>query len=158
VKLYAGVRVFACDNMAISGDEIILRKKHSRRFNIHAELPEAFDRYQEGSLRLQHDIKEFKGTSLLTQDAKSLLFDIFRKKVVPIRLFHPVIDEWYAEHPFPDSAGDLWQLVNCLTNHMKKLPPNVAMRSQVKLGRFFGLGTDRHRETQTTPAHTTQEG
>src|SRR5437660_530834 len=132
VKLYAGVRVFACDNMALSGDEIILRTKHSRRFNIHAELPEAFDRYQEGTLRLQHDIEAFKGTSLQTQDATSLLCDIFRKQVVPIRLFHPVIDEWYAEHPFPDAVGDLWQLVNCFTNHMKKLPPNVAMRSHVK--------------------------
>ena len=30
VKLYAGVRVFACDNTAVSGDEIILKKKHTQ--------------------------------------------------------------------------------------------------------------------------------
>ena len=30
MKLYAGVRVFACDNTAVSGDEIILRKKHTK--------------------------------------------------------------------------------------------------------------------------------
>ena len=147
IKLYAGVRVFACDNTAVAGDEIILRKKHSPRFDIRAELPEAFDRYQEGSLRLQRDIEDLKGTSLMTQEAKHYIFDIFRKKVVPIRLFHPVIEDWYTQHPAAESQGDLWQLVNCFTTHMKKLPPNVAMRSHVKLGRFFGLGKDMAHQT-----------
>ena len=53
VKLYAGVRVFACDNMAVSGDEIILKKKHTKNFDIDAAMPEAFDRYKEGTLVLQ---------------------------------------------------------------------------------------------------------
>ena len=36
VKMYAGVRVFNCDNMSLSGDEIILHKKHSPRFQLAA--------------------------------------------------------------------------------------------------------------------------
>src|SRR5262249_18200599 len=121
VKLYAGVRVFACDNTAVAGDEIILRKKHSPRFDIRAALPDAFDRYQEGTLRLQRDIAELKTTPLITQEARGFIFDIFRQKIVPLRLFHPVIAEWYAQHPSLASQGDLWQLVNCFTTHIKQL-------------------------------------
>src|SRR5438874_9891124 len=80
VKLYAGVRVFACDNTAVSGDEIILRKKHTKHFDIHAELPEAFDRYKEGTLVLQRGIEELKGTLCSELDAKEMIYDIFRKK------------------------------------------------------------------------------
>src|SRR5262252_3379304 len=112
LKLYAGVRVFACDNTAVAGDEIILRKKHSPRFDIRAELPDAFDRYQDGSLRLQRDIAELKTTPLSTQEARGYIVDIFRQKIVPLRLFHPVLDAWYAHHPALASQGDLWQLVN----------------------------------------------
>src|SRR4030095_10687164 len=42
LRMYAGVRVFACDNMALSGDEIILHKKHTARFALEQSLPEAF--------------------------------------------------------------------------------------------------------------------
>jgi hypothetical protein len=60
VKMYAGVRVFNCDNMSLSGDEIILHKKHSPRFQLAAALPEAFDKYQHGALQLQRDIDDLK--------------------------------------------------------------------------------------------------
>jgi hypothetical protein len=33
-----------------------------------------------------------------------------------------------------------WVLHNCFTEHIKKLPTNVAMRATVRLGKFFGLG------------------
>src|SRR6267143_3852613 len=62
IKMYAGVHVFNCDNMSLSGDEIILHKKHSPRFQLAAALPEAFDKYQDGALQLTRDIDELKGT------------------------------------------------------------------------------------------------
>ncbi len=49
MKMYAGVYVFVCDNMALSGDEIILNRKHTTRLNVAAELTKAFDRYKDGS-------------------------------------------------------------------------------------------------------------
>ena len=54
LRMYAGVRVFACDNMALSGDEIILRKKHTAGFSLDQALPEAFDRYQDGCCGLMY--------------------------------------------------------------------------------------------------------
>jgi hypothetical protein len=140
VKLYAGVRVFACDNTAVSGDEIILKKKHTKHFDIYAEIPEAFDRYKEGTLVLQRDIETLKETRLTLQDAKHYIFDIFRRKIVPLRLFHPVVADWHTATA-GNAMGTAWTLHNCFTNHTKKLTPNGAMRATVRLGRFFGLGT-----------------
>jgi len=140
VKLYAGVRVFACDNLAVAGDEIILRKKHSPRFDIRAELPEAFDRYKEGTLVLQRDIEQLKATRLTPAEATHAIVDIFRRKIVPLRLFHPVVADWDIA-TMGSEAGTAWTLHNCFTNHTKRLTPNGAMRATVRLGRFFGLGT-----------------
>lgn len=45
MKMYAGVSVFACDNMALSGDEIILHNRHLPSLNLRHALMQAFDRY-----------------------------------------------------------------------------------------------------------------
>jgi hypothetical protein len=94
VKMYAGVRVFACDNLALSGDEIILNHKHSVRFALSEALPEAFDRYHEGELVLTRSIGELRATLLSDRQVEHHIYDIFRKKLVPLRLFHPIIAEW----------------------------------------------------------------
>ena len=140
IKMYAGVRVFNCDNMSLSGDEIILHKKHSPRFNLAAALPEAFDKYQHGALQLQRDIDDLKGTRCFHVDAKEMIYDIFRRRLVPLRLFHPVVASWHMQLPDADASSNTWVLHNCFTEHIKTLAPNVAMRATVRLGKFFGLG------------------
>jgi hypothetical protein len=140
VKMYAGVRVFNCDNMSLSGDEIILHKKHSPRFQLAAALPEAFDKYQDGALQLTRDIDELKGAVCAHLDAKAMIYDIFRRRLVPLRLFHPVVDSWHRQLPDAEGSSNEWVLHNCFTEHIKTLAPNVAMRSTVRLGKFFGLG------------------
>lgn len=146
VKMYAGVRVFNCDNMTLSGDEIILKKKHSPRFNLAAALPEAFDRYQNGALQLQRDINDIKQVICSQHGGKRYIYDIFRHKIVPLRLFYPVSDSWHAAAPDSNNPSNHWTLYNCFTEHIKKLPPGPGMRATVRLGRFFGLGAKAHLE------------
>src|SRR2546426_5144858 len=140
VKMYAGVKVFNCDNMSLSGDEIILHKKHSPRFQLAAALPEAFDKYQDGALQLTRDIDELKETLCSHLDAKEMIYDIFRRRIVPLRLFHPVVESWHMQLLDDQHYSNEWVLHNCFTAHIKKLPPNVSMRATVRLGKFFGLG------------------
>jgi len=140
IKMYAGVRVFNCDNMSLSGDEIILHKKHSPRFQLAAALPEAFDKYQQGALQLQRDIADLKGTLCSHLDAKEMIYDIFRRRLVPLRLFHPVVESWHIHLRDAEVSSNDWVLHNCFTEHIKTLAPNVAMRATVRLGKFFGLG------------------
>jgi len=68
------------------------------------------------------------------------VFDIFRRKIVPIRLFHPIVSDWYMTHPNRSDVGTEWDLLNAFTLHTKKLAPGPEMRSTVRLGNFFGLG------------------
>jgi hypothetical protein len=156
VKLYAGVRVFACDNTAVSGAEIILKKKHTTHFDIHAAMPEAFDRYKEGTLVLQRDIEELKAARLTPAEAKQSIFDIFRRRIVPLRLFHPVVADWDTA-TVGSEAGTAWTLHNCFTTHTKRLTPNGAMRATVRLGRFFGLGKPGTAEEDKTYARATRD-
>ena len=142
IKMYAGLRVFACDNMALSGDEIILHRKHTPRLSLADALSEAFDRYHngDGALMLQRYVEDLKRATLSSRAASQYVFDIFGKKIVPIRLFHPVINDWYAKYPHKDDIGTEWGLLNCFTAHTKKLPPGPQMRATVRLGKYFGLG------------------
>jgi hypothetical protein len=140
IKMYAGVRVFNCDNMSLSGDEIILHKKHSPRFQLAAALPEAFDKYQHGALQLTRDINELKGAQCSHVAAKEMIYDIFRRRLVPLRLFHPIVESWHLQLPDDHHSSNAWVLHNCFTEHIKTLAPNVAMRATVRLGKFFGLG------------------
>ncbi len=71
--MYAGVNVFVCDNMALSGDEIVMNRKHTSRFSPAAELTKAFDRYRDGALVLQRNIEDMKGGSLSLGDAQRKL-------------------------------------------------------------------------------------
>ena len=135
MKLYAGVRVFACDNTAVSGDEIILRKKHTKNFDIRAELPEAFDRYREGTLILARGIEELKATPCAI-DAKEMIYDLFRRKIVPVRLFHPVVESWHMQLTDDRLVSNAWVLHNCFTEHIKKLTPNAPCEPVCGWGSF----------------------
>jgi hypothetical protein len=135
MKMYAGVHVFICDNMALSGDEIILHRRHTTRLNVAAELTKAFDRYHDGALVLQHHIGDLKSRPLSLGDAQRQLFEIFYRRMLPVRLLVPVTDSYLSQ-----DDRTAWGLLNALTLHAKTLPPHGNIGAHVRLGRYFGLG------------------
>jgi hypothetical protein len=135
MKMYAGVHVFICDNMELSGDEIILNRKHTTRLDVAAELTKAFDRYKDGSLVLQRNMEDLKAGSRSIGDAQRKLFEIFYRRLLPTRMLIPVTDSYLSKEDRTD-----WGLLNALTLHAKNLPPNGNMRAHAQLGRYFGLG------------------
>jgi Domain of unknown function (DUF932) len=46
LEIAVGVRVFVCDNLTFAGDLIALKRKHTARFDLNADLSRAVDRYQ----------------------------------------------------------------------------------------------------------------
>ena len=101
MKMYAGVRVFICDNMALSGDEIILNRKHTTRLNVAAELTKAFDRYKDGAFVLQRNIEDMKAGTLALGDAQRKLFEIFYRRMLPTRMLMPVTDSYLPQKTAP---------------------------------------------------------
>jgi hypothetical protein len=97
MKIYAGVHVFICDNMALRADEIILNRKHPTRLNIAAELTKAFDRYKDGALVLQQNIGDLRAGPLSVGDAHRKLFEIFYRRLLPTSMLISVTDSYLSK-------------------------------------------------------------
>jgi len=122
------------DNMAFAGNLIALRRKHTGNLDIHKELAEAITRYVRDYRRLQDDISVWKETTVTPERAKTLIYDIFLQKIVPVQLFHPVVSTYQATMP---QGQNLWTLQNAFTRHIQKLNPAPTFTATVKLGKFF---------------------
>src|SRR5206468_11736825 len=64
LEIAVGVKVFVCDNLAFSGDLIALRRKHTAKFDLNADLSRAVDRYQAHLVALQQQITGIQETPI----------------------------------------------------------------------------------------------
>jgi hypothetical protein len=73
---------------------------------------------------------------------KTLIYDIFSQRIVPLRMF-PLITEHYA-HVWEDNATPItgWWLHNTFIAHSKDLEPAPAFRATARLGKFFTSNSD----------------
>jgi len=134
LQIAIGYRTFVCDNMAFAGDLIALRRKHTGNLDIHKELAEAITRYVRDYRRLQDDISVWKETPITPERAKTLIYDVFLQKIVPVRLFHPIVSTYHATL---HQGQNLWMLNQAFIRHIQKLKPAPAFTATVKLGKFF---------------------
>jgi hypothetical protein len=137
LQLAMGIRVMVCDNLCFSGDLIALKRKHTAKLDLPREIAGALDRYQEGIPRLTQGITTLKTSLYTVSQAKEMVFDIFRHRILPVRFFHPVVHAYQAAVKEHGPTG--WTLHNAFTAHIKTLPPSPAFRATVRLGKFFGL-------------------
>ena len=96
MKMYAGVSVFVCDNMALSGDEIVLNRANTTRLNVAAELTKTFDRYRDGTLVLQRNTEDLRAGPPSLGDAQRKLFGIFYRRLLPTRMLILVTDSYLS--------------------------------------------------------------
>ena len=134
IQIAVGARVFVCDNMSFHGDMISVRK-HTSKLQLDEEMDRAMFRYMQGFRRLVDDIHVQETTEIEDAVSKQYIYDIFRQKIVPMRLFHPVVDDWHTMTL--DKVGTAWELHNCFTTHIKTMPPAPAFRATARIGKFF---------------------
>ena len=134
IQIAVGARVFVCDNMSFSGDLIAIRK-HTSKLDLGEEMDRAMYRYMQGYKKLQDDIQIQRDAVVEERKAKTLIYDIFRNKIIPLRLFQPVVYSW--ETSVKEHAPTGWLLHNCFTAHIKTMPPASAFRATARLGKFF---------------------
>ncbi len=141
LEIAVGVKVFVCDNLAFSGDLIALRRKHTAKFDLNADISRAVDRYQAHLMTLQQQITGIQETPLSEFEAKSLIVDAFRQEILPIRFFKPVTETYC--NPSPDMTDVLprtrWGLHNAFTRAVRQMAPAPAFEATTALGTFFGL-------------------
>ena len=111
IQIAVGARVFVCDNMSFGG-ELIAVRKHTSKLDLGEEMDRAMYKYMQGFRRLQDDIQIQKDAVLEDRKAKTLIYDIFAQKIVPVRLF-PLVSAHYA-HIRQDNAIPItgWWLHN----------------------------------------------
>jgi hypothetical protein len=142
VEIAVGVRVFVCDNLAFSGDLIALRRKHTAKFDLNADISRAIDRYEAQLGVLHGRIANLQDSRVLDEDAKVLIFDVFKERVLPLRFFPRVSEDYF--HPRPEMTDVLprsqWGLMNAFTRSIREMAPVPAFQATTRLGKFFGLG------------------
>jgi hypothetical protein len=120
--------------MSFHGDLIAIRK-HTSKLDLGEEMDRAMYKYMKGWLELKGNIEAQKEAVLEDRKAKTLFYDIFEQKIVPIRLFPLVTRDWNAVAKEEPKTG--WLLHNIFTNRIKALNPAPAFRCTARLGKFF---------------------
>ena len=141
LEIAVGVKVFVCDNLAFSGDLIALRRKHTAKFDLNADISRAVDRYQAHLLALQRTIAAAREDPISDEEAKRLIFEAFHDEILPIRYFKPVAQAFF--HPTAEMTDvqprTMWGLHNAFTRVVRQMAPAPAFEATTELGKFFGL-------------------
>lgn len=134
IVIAVGARVWLCDNLSYLG-ELITMRKHTRKLDLAEELDRTMYRYMQGWRKLKDDIEIQQQAEIEERRAKTLIYDIFRQKILPLKLFHPVVEGY--ETATKDQKGTGWMLHNACTAPIKTLAPAPAFRATARLGKFF---------------------
>jgi hypothetical protein len=139
LRAFAGLRVFFCDNLAFSGEHIVLRRKHSAPLDIEAELDGAVRLFLEKERALDRDVANWKEAKLPYQRGKQYLFDMFAKHIVPLRLLPEVASEWEISsfREFDDNGYTYWRYLIAVTTAARGLPIGQRNKTLVNLGTYF---------------------
>ncbi len=150
IEICCGARVFICDNLALYGDVIAVRKKHTSGLRLPEELAAGLDRYLEYVGRLVEGIASLKARAIETAEAKRAIYDVFSQRILPLRFFDDVDRAYFRpEASWTDChPRTLWAVHNACTRAARALPLNLQLQTTTRLGRLFGLGRMRE-QTQS---------
>jgi hypothetical protein len=141
LEIAIGVKVLVCDNLAFSGDLIALRRKHTAKFDLNADISRAVDRYRAHLLALQRTIAAVREDPIADDEAKCLIFEAFYDGILPLRYFTQVARNYF--HPSAEMTDVLprtmWGLHNAFTRAVRQMAPAPAFEATTELGKFFGL-------------------
>jgi Domain of unknown function (DUF932) len=143
LEIAVGVKVFVCDNLAFSGDLIALRRKHTAKFDLNADISRAVDRYQAHLMVLRQNIATIREAALTDEAAKATIFEAFRQEILPVRYFKRVAEAYFNPSPEMTDVAPrtLWGLHNAFTRSVRDMAPAPAFRATTHLGQLFGLRT-----------------
>ncbi len=138
IGLVAGYRVTVCENKMLTGDFNPLSAKHSKNFNLIDAVSVAVDRIQRNIGQVEQHIGVKKQKMLSDESAKSLIYEAFLNRKIPMSLMRSVHREFFVEPQYAAFADkSLWSLENCFTNAFKKLKPVQQFEACSKLGKLI---------------------
>jgi hypothetical protein len=139
IRAVAGLRVFVCDNLALTGDEQVLRRTHTSKLDIGREAAAAVERFTQRYAQVADQVQAQKECTITDGEAKQLVYDAFTKKLLPLRLLPTVHKEYFDPSftEFRDGPHSLWRLNNSFTFAAKELADGRRHVALNGLGRYF---------------------
>lgn len=142
LQMIAGVRVFVCDNMAFSGDTVMMKRRHTSGLNLMDELTIALDKYEQHYSSLKSEIDRLRALGMSDLDAKGMIHDVFAQGIMPSRFLPVVSAEYFADEDkqrhqdFAPRTG--WSLLNAFTEVAKQMPLTTRIKATQLVGKLFG--------------------
>lgn len=136
VQIIVGARVFACDNLAFSGDIVTMKRRHVISINLKRELDEASERFFERYSALQGRLEAMMQEQISDVTAKSILHDAAVSGVIPLRLL-PIASKAYFNPAIDFQPRTAWSLHNAITGAIRTLPASSGMASGIALAKLF---------------------
>ena len=141
LSIVVGAKVFVCDNLMLSGDLIVMRRKHTPGFDLNADISRAIDGYRDHLTVFHRQVGDLMARPVSDAEAKVTIFEAFAREILPVRLFRQVAETYF--HPVPSMTDVLprtqWGLHNACTRAIQQLAPGPAFYAATQLGKLFGL-------------------
>jgi hypothetical protein len=127
-----GASVFVCDNLALHGEIVIMRKHTKNVWNELEDLAIAhLYKSQKNFDKIVADSQLFKGKPIVNDEAFRLMGILFGRSIVSPRQVTVLKEEWLRPtHPqFEDR--NMWSFLNATTEALKTCPPVSIMEKHV---------------------------
>jgi hypothetical protein len=141
ISLVGGCNVFVCDNLALSGEKIAVRK-HTGLLDLAKLLREGLKRFLGSHERFEAAVRAAETHYISNEEAKVQLFDLRYREVLPASIYDAACENYFRATSlrYEDSQPRTkWGLHNACTRAVKALAPTSQFRTLTALGRWFGL-------------------
>jgi hypothetical protein len=146
----AGMRVFVCDNLAFSGGDRLLRRKHTTGLDLVAEINRGMDRTFASYAHMARLVDRMRDTQLSDREAKLLMYDLALEGHVVSPSQLGKVHGWYftpelvagdsdRERGFADvQPRSAWGVMNAVTRVARDYPQARQQQCGVALSRYLG--------------------
>lgn len=144
-QIVAGKRIFVCDNMAFSGDTVIMRQKHTWGYNLRETIQRGLDSWQKKRVNMATSIERMQNTPINDTTAQAILGKALYDGVTTFQVFKSAYDLYFEKavrqpELYPDCAPrSAWGLHNAYTRALKLSTVNVQFETNIELGKLFNL-------------------
>jgi hypothetical protein len=130
-RLTVGGTVAVCLNGLITG-EVVMEKKHSKYFDLEAELKQGFNQYVTKAKLITDEVGSMQSWYISDNDALKILAETGRQHILPWSHIG-MIDKLY-NNPIHNEFKEktTWSLLNAFTSVVKKSPPIFQMSRMLR--------------------------
>jgi len=138
LRMASGATVFVCDNLALSG-EIVIMRKHTKRVwdwieeNVVKTISGSRSKYDQ----IQEDVGKFKSLAFSNDDGFAHLGRLYGNDIISPRQLPVAKSQWINSDHEDFKPRNAWSLYNAITESLKTSAPHKIMEKHVYLHNYF---------------------